>query len=399
LDTAISAAPFTGRKAWIISTTIAFSGTANFLGYLLPRPVLPAIQDALAIGPQDYVLVKLIMTAFIVGLIVGSPIAGFLLERISYRKVLIAAGLLFIAAGCSGYFISDLRVFVLSRFFTGAAAAALNITGVTMAGDLFEPERRAKWIGFIAAAGSLSAVVSQPLAGFAGNISWRVPFLLHLLALPIVVFALMMGRVDKPSRSIEGTLLPPAPFPKLLLVLGLVIGVFMTLPSIYIAFRIRDIGIVTPATIGLFFLALNVPEAIVAAFFGPVRKRIGARLVFVLGFGLGAVGLALLALVDAPIALLAGMALFGPGNSFLNANMMNVAAGVHAHRSRVVGIVLGAYCVGSVVGVLFLEAVFRGAKADGPLLAMAAAGAVAALYYVATRRRPMIPNTRTKMNA
>ena len=390
--TSVSEAPTMGRNRWMIPAAISLSGAPMFLGYVLPRPILPAIQTALAAGPEDHYLVKLIMIAFVGGLIVGSPAAGFLLERTSYRRLLGGAGLLFVAAGCSGYLISDLRLLVASRFVAGAAAAALNITAVTMAGDLYDANHRARWIGMITATGSLFAILSSPVAGFAGSVAWRLPFLLHMLALPIVLLALGMRPVA-PHRSERATAASAARtrFPRAMLILALVVGIMVTLPSMYMAFRMRDIGILSPAVIGVMFLAASVPETIISALYGAVRSRLGARLVFLIGFGLAGGGLAILASIGTRFGLIGGMLVYGLGNGLLAANMMNLAASVDAHRSRIVGVVLSAYCTASVVGVLVLESLFRGSPASAPLLVMAAGCVLAAVYYYAMFNRSLNP--------
>jgi predicted MFS family arabinose efflux permease len=387
-------APRIGKYKWMVPVIISLSGTANYFGYVLPRPILPALQSALASGPQDHVLVKFIMTGFIVGVIFGSSLAGFFLERFTYRIVLVCAGLIFVATGCSGYLISDLRVFIASRIISGAAAGALNITAITMAGDLYRDELRARWIGVIAAAASFSLVVSSPLAGLVGNANWRMPFLLNLLELPIVVLAMFMGRIDLPRTADAAVpLLQSKPrFPKALLLVGAVVGVFMTLPSIYLAFRMHDIGVISAGLIGSFFLALNIPETITAAFYGAIRRRISASAIFFLGFSLVTVGLTLVAFFDTRASLLGGMFIFGPGIGLLNANMTNVAAGISIHRSRVVGLVLSAYCVGSVIGLLLLEYVFRNSNADRPLFSLAAFAAASALYCLLINRRRFTRN-------
>jgi predicted MFS family arabinose efflux permease len=382
------------RSKWIVPVVISLSGTATYFGYLLPRPILPALQSALATGPHDHVLVKLIMTGFMVGVILGSWLAGFVLERVTYRTALICAGITFIAAGCSGYLISDLHLLIVSRLVTGAAAAALNITGVTMAGDLYRAEHRARWIGLISAGASFSLIVSSPLAGLVGNISWRMPFLLNLLELPIVALAMCMGRIERP-RSTEAAvqLLHAKPhFPKALLPVAALVGIFMTLPSIYLAFRMHDIGVTSAGLIGIFFLALNVPETIMAAFYGAIRGRAAANSIFLLGFSLVTIGLTLVTFFDTRGSLLGGMLLFGPGIGLLTANVTNIAAGNSIHRSRVVGVVLSTYCVGSIVGLLVLEFVFRNRNANGPLLSLAGLAAASAFYFFLIGRRRFTGN-------
>lgn len=376
-----------GRARWAVPALIALAGAPNFLGYLLPRPVLPAIQAALATGPGDEVRVKLVMTAFAAGLIFGSPAAGLALERTGYRTVLVSAVLLFMVAGAAGVVVSNLDLLIATRFVTGIAAAALNIAAVTMAGDLFGGVRRARWVGMIAAAGSLSTILSSPIAGWVGTISWRLPFLLHLLALPILVLALLIGPIDRPRAARAGAG-PGQPFPRAILALSLIVGVLLTLPSIYVAFRMRDVGLASPATIGLFFLACNIPEAIAGALFGNIRRALSTRSVFVAGFAAMAAGLATVALSGAAAGILAGLALYGLGNSLANANTMTLATSVETRRSRVVGLVLGSYCVASIAGVALLEAVFHHGRADAPLLALAALAGAAALFHGLATYRP-----------
>src|SRR5262249_22841064 len=161
----------------------------NFLGYVIPRPILPAIQEALAATGEQTVLVKFILPTYVMGLVLAGPIAGYVLEQGRYKIVLILSAIAFVLLGSSGYFLSNLDLLVGSRFLTGIAAGILNVTAITMAGDLFDAKQRARIIGMIAAGGSLAAVVSSPISGAVGNANWHVAFLLHGLALPIAICA------------------------------------------------------------------------------------------------------------------------------------------------------------------------------------------------------------------
>lgn len=360
---------------------MVLAGTANFLGFNLPRPVLPAIQAALAHGPGDQVLVKLIMTALVAGLILGAPVASIALDRISYRIVLLGSALLFVAAGTAGYVLDDLRLLVASRFVTGAAGAVLNITAITMAGALFDPVSRGRWVGAVSAAGSLSSIIASPLAGLAGSVSWHLPFLLHLVILPIALCAPFLAG-DLRTRTAGEEAGTVTRFPRYILLLSMVVGLLLTLPGIYFAFRMRDVGIVSAAAIGSLFLANTVPETIAGAAYGFIRRRIGAYGIFAMAFALAAAGMALVATMPAGAGLILGLALYGPGNALMNANTMNIAAGYGAQRSKVVALVQACYCVASVAGVVLLEAAFgRGGAAAQPLLAMAGLAVLGAAYY------------------
>jgi MFS family permease len=163
---------------------VVTSGPLASIAIIGITSVLPQIAEALEPGPRT------MMTKQLVGIVglamaVGSPLAGWLLGRLSPRLFLLGVSLLYVVAGTAGLYVGDIAVLLASRFFVGLASAGFVIMTISIISTRLDGAERAKWMGIQVGLAMISALAIHPVAGGLGEFGWRLPFLLFLLGLPL----------------------------------------------------------------------------------------------------------------------------------------------------------------------------------------------------------------------
>ncbi|WP_129790042.1 MFS transporter [Promicromonospora panici] len=163
-------------------------------------PSLPAMVEHY----EDQVLVQLSLTVTSLAIAVGAPLAGTLADRLGRRPVLLGGLVLNAVAGSAGLVVADLGTLITTRAVLGLAVGAVTTSVATLLTDWFAGPRRAAYLGFQQAAASLGGVVLLPLAGILADASWRAPFWLYTVAVPVAVLALVTVRdTSSTAASVE----------------------------------------------------------------------------------------------------------------------------------------------------------------------------------------------------
>lgn len=116
---------------------------------------------------------------------------------------------LFVLAGASGYVAESIVALFVGRAFLGVAVSCLMVSGTTIVGQLFAPDRRGRVLGLQGAAAAAGGVAFLTLGGRLAEIDWKLPFLVYLAGLIILPFVLSLcpaAHANAPKA--EGTSLP-----------------------------------------------------------------------------------------------------------------------------------------------------------------------------------------------
>jgi ACDE family multidrug resistance protein len=160
-------------------------------------PALPSIQQAFNIETSS---IGLLMTAFSFPGIISIPIAGILSDRYGRRKIVVPLLLLYGIAGTLCFFAPSYEILVSLRFLSGIGAGAIATLTLTLIGDLFQGRERTEALGYRIAFGQASTGIFPIFGGLLAVISWRYPFLLFILAIPVGFLALaILG--DETARN------------------------------------------------------------------------------------------------------------------------------------------------------------------------------------------------------
>ena len=123
----------------------------------------------------------------------GFPM-GYLADRVGLAKVLIASLVLFIVAGVSGYFCSDIYTLLATRVFLGVGIAGISTAATGLMGIYYDGDERRRVMAVQSAFMGFGGVVLEIIGGLMADVSWNVPFLVYLIAVPILIAGLIAVR-------------------------------------------------------------------------------------------------------------------------------------------------------------------------------------------------------------
>ncbi len=148
-------------------------------------PALPSIARAFAgVGDIDR-LVPLVLTLPPLAVAISGPFIGLLVDRVGSRPVLLVAAVVYALAGASALLVPSLEPLLVGRFVLGLAVCALVTGATTLIGQLLDGPARARMLARQSGVVAVIATGFIALSGVLADVSWRAPFALYLLALPI----------------------------------------------------------------------------------------------------------------------------------------------------------------------------------------------------------------------
>jgi MFS family permease len=316
-------------------------------------PILSTMSDALGgttrlpwFGQLDgYWIGQLTMTIPDIGIIVGGPIVGLLVERYSARMLLFASLVLYAVSGSAGLMIDDGATMLWTRLLLGFSGAGIATSTTALIGNRFEGETRVRalayWSGVGAAGGVVSVFLAGQIAHFTGG--WHSPFILYAMA----VLALVVGIFTLPARahakaamkavkervpSIKGLI------PLYAGMIPIYVATFMT--GVQISFLLGADAITDPVTQSWVIGTASGGSVLGAFAFSWLRPRYGARVTLLTVIGLLAAGNIVMPLTTDWLIVAAGAAMNGMGGGMANPHFSAVLIerAPLAARGRAIGL-------------------------------------------------------------
>jgi MFS family permease len=316
-------------------------------------PILSTMSDALGgttrlpwFGQLDgYWIGQLTMTIPDIGIIVGGPIVGLLVERYSARMLLFASLALYAVSGSAGLAIDDGATMLWTRLLLGFSGAGIATSTTALIGNRFEGETRVRalayWSGVGAAGGVVSVFLAGQIAHFTGG--WHSPFILYAMA----ILALVVGIFTLPARAHAKAAVKAAkarvPSIKKLIPLyaGMIpiyVATFMT--GVQISFLLGADEITDPVTQSWVIGTASAGSVLGAFGFSWLRPRYGARVTLLTVIGLLAAGNIVMPLTRDWLIVAAGAAMNGMGGGMANPHFSAVLIerAPLAARGRAIGL-------------------------------------------------------------
>ncbi|WP_424018146.1 MFS transporter, partial [Halorientalis pallida] len=175
----------TRATLWIVVA----AATLTVMAGAILGPVVPAIQDGLGVSESQ---AGLIITTHGALIVLVSPVAGALIDRVGPRRPFVAGLLLYAVGGSAGLVIDAFGPLLLSRAVLGVGVAFVY-TGITvLIYQRFEGQRMDRALGLRSGANSAGAAVWPLVGGALGTVSWQLPFGVYLIALPLGLLAVAL---------------------------------------------------------------------------------------------------------------------------------------------------------------------------------------------------------------
>ncbi|MGE3909688.1 MAG: MFS transporter [Chloroflexota bacterium] len=184
---------------WLTVWVLAAGAFAVNLDMRSIVPLLPSLAEDLGVNVAT---AGLVATAYMLPYGAFQLVYGPLADR--FGRLPIARGtLLAFAVGTTACgLISSFEMLVVTRFLTGAVAAAAFPMGLAYVGDAFEYRDRPAAISVLITTSAASQLLSLSLGGIlAGYVSWRAIFFLDGIMASLIVLALFWVR--SPPRTSE----------------------------------------------------------------------------------------------------------------------------------------------------------------------------------------------------
>jgi len=358
---------------------ILLSSLMGVMGVSLISPALPTVATALDITDGQSAL---LVTAFTVPGIALAPVIGVLADRYGRRAVLVPCLIAYSVSGTAVAVTTDFTAILLLRVLQGTVGSVLVTLAVTLIGDLYDGPRRSRLMGVNGAVLSIGTA-SYPLVGGAlSTISWRAPFLLYAVGLPVGLLALRVldgdGGTDHGADYVRKLFAAAPTVPLLAVFCGYVTAFVVLYGGLITAvpFLLSTAYGVGPTAVGAALTAASAVTAVSAAYSGRLAGRLSnARLVAVgiVGYGIGLVGAGL---ATGPLQVATAILFVGAGQGVVQPNLDTATSGLVSaeFRGGVMSLRTTAIRVGQTIGPVVATGVGAGYGYHAFLLA---AGGVA----------------------
>jgi MFS family permease len=310
----------------------------TFTAFMAALPLM-----ARDLGDRGPFIAQMTMALASLGLMCGSIVSGWILEKSGTRVTLLASMLIFALAGAAGLVLRDPWLLLASRFILGFASACMTTTCLWGIAAEYAGDRRARTLGISAAVSNVTSLTSTVLGGYlAQHGGWRLTFVQYaVFGLIACVLAFASVRQVRPERERAGAAIQPylmrlLPFYLLTVLLFAV----MFMASTQFAFILDEGGIRNPSTRSLFMGATTVIGALTSFCYGPLQQRLSVLGTFTFGLVCMALAGAAISRGIGPVYLVLGAALMGIYTGVLGPYIYHVVS-EHTDaysRSRAIGL-------------------------------------------------------------
>jgi MFS family permease len=352
LDAQPQTAPSRFREAMTILIMLSGGACLSIVVAAL-SPVIHEIAAHFAEGGDGKLVAQAIVTVPSLGIVVGGPISGWLVEKFGARGFLLAVLLLFSAAGSAGLYLDSATALVGTRFVLGLAVSGIVTGTITMISEHFSDEFRAKILGYQSAVGAgagVGALLGSGLIAEAGG--WRAPFVLYLA--PLLLFALTLiyaprgpGRERLRQAALRGAQAPVSAAAQWLAIARLwpfyalipPVFVVMYLPNIQLSLLLASDGVMSP-TVQSVVIAVGAGTVALGSYlYGSIRPRLGTRWTLFLFLALQGAGVMTIGFSHAVLPAMIGCGILGFGSGIANPMLTDLllARAPAEVRGRVIG--------------------------------------------------------------
>ncbi|MBN2484813.1 MAG: MFS transporter [Bacteroidales bacterium] len=314
-------------------TLIAVMGVASI------SPALPSIQEHFHLEKGQ---IKWLISLFSLPGFFLSFFMGILADRFGRKTILVPSLLLFSVAGFLCSFATEYKILLILRFIQGMGAASLSSLNITLIGDFFPGNERARIMGYNASVLSIGTGLYPFIGGSLASIHWQYVFYLPILALPlaiVVLFFLKPPRLKTPGPFFQyfNTLWKTINQSKVwglfltnLLVFVILYGAYLTFFPLLLKQRITA----HPLFIGIIMSAMSLNTAISAFFLGSLKTRFGAPSLLYFSALVYGISLLIMGFSNNLLSIIVSVVLFGIAHGLYLPNIQTLLVGMSSEKER-----------------------------------------------------------------
>jgi MFS family permease len=304
------------------------SATLTIMAGSIIAPVLNLMRDGLGIAPSS---VGLIITTHGLFMALFSPLMGSIIDRKGVRRPYIAALFLYGLAGGSGLLIDSFWVFLVSRACLGIGLAGVFAGINVLILNMYDGIGRDRVMGWRGTAQSFGGVIWPLIGGALGAISWRFPFAVYMVAIPIGLLAIaavpepiIQHRSGPNSQSSTSVLTIFRNSPVLFIIYGLIFFGNLLLYSIvvFLPQLLESFGISSTFRIGLFITAMTASAGVTAFVYGKIRSRFSYQVIVTMAVALWMLAFTTISQACGSWIVVVAVALFGVSQGLIMPTVM-----------------------------------------------------------------------------
>jgi MFS family permease len=321
-------------NVWTTKLTLLLASSLTVMSGATVSPSLPAMKQQFesAISDPDLrtTLVKLVITLPALFIVIGSPIAGLIVDRFGRKPLLLITTILYGFAGSSGLYLESLPAILVGRALLGLAVAGVMVSATTLIADYYSGSARAAFMGLQAGFMGLGGVVFLTLGGALAQQNWHYPFGIYLLAwliVPLIVLFILEPDLRASARANLGaeTELEDRSLP--IGVMAIVYGLttlsqiaFYLIP-VQLPFYLDSLVKASPSQSGLAIALCTLFSAIASVTYGKLKQRMEFVTFLPAIFGFMGIGYLLIGQSSTWLQVLTGLGIAGMGLGLLMPNM------------------------------------------------------------------------------
>ena len=297
-------------------------GSMGTLGFAITAPLLPDLADVFGVSRGS---IGLVQAAVSIPGVLFSGLIGYLADRFGRRRVVLISLLLFTVFGVAGFFARSYWGLIGVRFAQGIGTSGILGVSIVLVGDIFEGPQLTRAMGINLTGVTTVSMLGPAISGGLASGGTFRPFLVFLIGLPLWLWATRMPP-DAPSEP------TPSPFSHVRSAVREMRGsgvlsdfggiLAATLAAVIV---LHGLGLTTTPLLldEEFGVSVGVRGLIIAGFqfgvilasvrIGRVIARVKPTVAITIGFGLMAVGTAVVAVAPQVWLVPTGLAVAGVG--------------------------------------------------------------------------------------
>jgi MFS family permease len=337
--------------------TLLLTSSMTVMAGATISPALPRIQEhfAIASGDQDQLWVKLLLTIPALFTAIGGAPAGVLIDRYGRRLPLAIAVLIYGLAGSSGLWLDSIGALLVGRALLGLSVAMVTTASAALIADYYHGPQRVKVMGTQAAAMGIGGVFFVLFGGVLSDISWRLPFLIYLVAFAVLPLVWRLpeplGRHHQmPIEASSGQAMPWVTIGILYALTFITMLIFYMIP-VQLPFYVQSMGFGGGKEAGIAIAMATVGSAAASIAYAKLKSSLSFSKVLMCLYFLMASGYGVIANASSYVLLLLGLVIAGLGLGLVlpNVNVWLNAKTPPEQRGKVLGglttcLFLGQFC-------------------------------------------------------
>jgi MFS family permease len=320
-------------NSWTTKLTLLLASSLTVMSGATVAPSLPAMkqqfESAIADADLRTTLVKLVITLPALFIVIGSPIAGLVVDRFGRKPLLLITAVLYGFAGSSGLFLESLPAILVGRAFLGLAVAGVMVSATTLIADYYSGADRAAFMGLQSGFMGLGGVLFLTLGGALAQQNWHYPFGIYLFAWLIVpLISLFILEPDRTSshpviNSESEMTKVSTPIGVMVIVYGLtaISQIAFYLIPVQLPFFLDSLVKASPSQSGMAIALCTLFSAIASVSYGKLKQKMEFVTFLPIIFGLMGIGYLLIGQSSIWAQVLVGLAISGIGLGILMPNM------------------------------------------------------------------------------